>query len=319
MDEHTKIAMTTVYAAIFFVALAGNSLMIHIIRKLPGKPSRTNLLLINMAVADLLIALSVLPFAVYLYYTSGSWFSGPVAEVLCKFTWLGSHVALAGSITTLVAMAVERFLAIVYLRKAPLRKVRWVSLAIWLFSLLVMSPVGAVATVNKANNTSRCRRNWSVLGDPQPAEQIFYTFSFFAMYAVPCILMAVLYAMIGRKLWRRQVPGDANCEQNRKIVQNSRRRVIRLLVAIVSVFALCWLPIQVMNMIAAFKIELLRQIPSNINFVLYLLGYSNCAINPCLCLALNSKFRLAFVNMFTHPRAATERRATQTTQRLIHL
>ena len=74
MDKETRIGMTVGYGVSFCVALLGNSLIIHIIRKRPSMKTTTNLLLINMAVADLFIAFTMMPLAIFRNYLRG-WFS----------------------------------------------------------------------------------------------------------------------------------------------------------------------------------------------------------------------------------------------------
>lgn len=297
MDKETRIGMTVGYGVSFCVALLGNSLIIHIIRKRPSMKTTTNLLLINMAVADLFIAFTMMPLAIFRNYLRG-WFTGTFGDVSCRLVFLASHVPLAGSIITLTVMALERFFAIIY----PLRsiscfeKVRLVSFLIWFFSVIIMSPVAVAATVKEVNGTASCERYWALFGEPQLTRQAYYTSTFVLLYLLPLLLMAVLYSAIGLKLWRRQIPGNST-KESRKIMKNSKRQVVRLLVIIVGVFALCWLPMHVTHFIVAFEPSVHANMPYTARFFVFYIGHINSAINPCLCLALNRKFRQAFLGM----------------------
>ena len=55
------IVMTVIYAITMLVAFAGNSFLIYIVWKKPEVRSLTSFIFVNMAIADLLVTLVVMP------------------------------------------------------------------------------------------------------------------------------------------------------------------------------------------------------------------------------------------------------------------
>lgn len=119
---------------------------------------------------------------------------------------------------------------------------------------------------------------------------------FVFLYAFPLVLMGTLYILIGRKLWFRTIPGNIH-SIHRKAAELSKRRVIRMLIIVIATFALCWLPVHVFHMCAAFKPHLTRNMSSYWSLLIVLIGHANSALNPCLEIALNRKFRGEFFKL----------------------
>ena len=74
IPENIKIGMTTAYAVIFIIALLGNSLgLLVVLKKSPRSNSVTNLFIGNMAAADLLLTVTVMPYSVAYLYRLTKW------------------------------------------------------------------------------------------------------------------------------------------------------------------------------------------------------------------------------------------------------
>ena len=71
--------------------------------------------------------------------------------------------------------------------------------------------------------------------------KIFHITIFVVLYAWPLTITIVIYFLICRKLWLRKIPGNVTTT-NRAAAEKSKRKVVRLLVVIVLVFAICWFP-----------------------------------------------------------------------------
>jgi chromate transport protein ChrA len=65
---------------------------------------------------------------------------------------------------------------------------------------------------------------------------------FFATsYVTPLALICGLYLWLLLRLWRGAAPGGHVSEESRR----GKRRVTRMVVVVVAIFAVCWFPIQV--------------------------------------------------------------------------
>ena len=285
-------AITVAYSVMFVVAIVGNALLIRIIAKNPSMRTSVNLLLINMAVGDLLIASSMPFLAVVRTYVGSRWIGGMFGEISCRSVFFLSHVGIAGSINTLTVLAFERFIAINFpmTNMKFFRSVRLESLAIWLAAMLTMVPVGISAKTVERNGTTHCSMYWEVFGEEGRGIELFYVFTFTVLYAVPLLFVSVLYFFVGRKVWRRVLPGNMT-ERERQVLWQHKRQVTRMLIIVVVVFAVCWLPTHVNHFLIVYHLETYFSMPQPVRVITFFLGHVNCAINPWLCLALTGKFR----------------------------
>lgn len=299
MDEDRKIAITVIYVILFLAAILGNALVIYVVLRRPGMKSPTNLLLVNMAIADLLFALFMFPLALARYHVRGQWIGGPFGAFFCHAIFFMTHLPIAGSTTTLIFIALERFFAIMFPHRVIkiFRQVWIITVVIWLSSALLMMPVGIAAHTTEKNGQIHCERNWSVFGDPRKASRTFYDATFVVTYAAPLLFMAILYAVICHKLWRRHAPGRQTVHAQRNSMLH-KRQVIRMLIIVVVVFALCWLPTHVQH----FLITYFPEVHAHLSFVtrvtINLVGHTNPAINPCLLVGLNIRYRNEFLRLF---------------------
>ena len=79
-----KIGVTSAYAVIFFVALFGNSVGLYVVLKKFSSTSVTNLFIGNMAVADLLLTTTIMPYTVAFLYRGRLWIGGTLGSRLAK-------------------------------------------------------------------------------------------------------------------------------------------------------------------------------------------------------------------------------------------
>lgn len=95
----------TIFAAIFVVSVFGNTLVCLVIARTPRMRTTRNYLLVNLAVADLTVALLCIPFEVVIKLTFPHWLLGPV---MCKFLWPTMTSVTTCSSVTLVAISYDR-------------------------------------------------------------------------------------------------------------------------------------------------------------------------------------------------------------------
>ena len=299
MDEDRKVAITVIYVILFLVAILGNVLVIYVVLRRPGMKSPTNLLLVNMAIADLLFALFMFPLALTRYHVRGLWIGGPFGEFSCHAIFFMSHLPIAGSTTTLIFIALERFFAIMFPYRVIkiFRKVSIITVVIWLSSAILMMPVGIAAGTAERNGQTYCDRNWSVFGDPSKASRTFYDAAIIVTYEAPLLFMAILYAVICHKLWRRHAPGRQTVHAQRNSMLH-KRQVVRMLITVVVVFALCWLPTHLQHYLITYFPEVHARLSLDTKVAMNLVGHTNPAINPCLLVALNIRYRNEFFRLF---------------------
>ena len=73
LEEIEGIILTVLYAITMLVTFAGNGFLIYIVWKKPEVRSLTSFMFVNMAIADLLVALIVMPWSITQVHTDGLW------------------------------------------------------------------------------------------------------------------------------------------------------------------------------------------------------------------------------------------------------
>ena len=299
MSPAENIVFTVMYIITMLVSLVGNILLLYIVWKKPDVRSLTSFMFVNMAVADLLVTLVVIPYTISDFYTQGVWpMTGLIGKITCKTVLFIAFFTISASILCLTFMAVDRFYAVVY----PFRRFLWfrrpkvLTPVVWVLSMAYMSIVPVFVALQWYPQISKyiCTVNFTILGDQSRAIRGVFIYFFVINYLLPVSVISVLYTITARKLWYHEAPGD-DLNQNRQRQQMTKRKVVRMLIIVFTVFALCWLPGQVLQLYLAVTA---KDLPIFMT-ACYWFGYNNSAINPWLYIGLNSKINRQFTSMMS--------------------
>ena len=108
---------------------------------------------------------------------------------------------------------------------------------------------------------------------------------------IPSLLIAILYIVIYVKLKSQKIPGEhsVNAEQQR---QQTERSVLKMAIAIVLGFAVCWLPFAIGGFLIAFAENMITSC-GVLSFITVgnFMACANCAINPCICFIFSRNYR----------------------------
>lgn len=102
------------YMSIFVLALFGNGIVCYIVQSSPRMRTVTNYFIANLAVGDILMSLFCVPFSFVSILLLHYW---PFGTVLCHLVNYSQAVSVLVSAYTLVAISVDRYIAIMW----PLR------------------------------------------------------------------------------------------------------------------------------------------------------------------------------------------------------
>lgn len=102
------------YISIFVVALFGNGIVCYIVQSSPRMRTVTNYFIANLAVGDIFMSLFCVPFSFVSILLLHYW---PFGSVLCHLVNYSQAVSVLVSAYTLVAISVDRYIAIMW----PLR------------------------------------------------------------------------------------------------------------------------------------------------------------------------------------------------------
>lgn len=289
------------FGIIGILGLAGNLLVIVVVAANPGMRSTTNILIINLAVADLLFVIFCIPFTAT-DFVLPYW---PFGNVWCKIVQYLIIVTAYASIYTLVLMSLDRYLAVVH----PIASMSWRTEnhairaigVVWLVILALSAPAlvihGEMHFVFQEENGPLTNLTACRILDQD--DWTSYQVSFFLMsYVLPLVLISIFYMLMLVKLWRA---ARVSAESRR-----GRRRVTRLVFVVVGVFAICWFPIQVILVMKSLDKFPLTTAMVMVQVVSHILAYTNSCINPFLYAFLSDNFRKAFRKIIYFRPQATE-------------
>ena len=290
-----KIGITFAYCLIFIVSLLGNSFIGIIVYKTQTLRKPINFFIVNMAMSDLLYPIFHFPWRLTDLHADSWLISGSLGQALRKLLSFLSDVSSGVSVQSLILIAVDRFGAVVFPHRSPLISSKlcpFFILGTWIIALAVHSPyLVAFKLAVYRRGQLVCVLRWNeAFGESSSLANYFIALSVVLLY-IPIAMLTILYSIIVIKLKSQKIPGEqsAIAEQQRA---KRNRNVLKMAIAIVLGFVLCWVPLSITT-----SVRLTRDsLPCGFNIVWYItwfMAVSNCAINPCICFILRSNYRNA--------------------------
>ena len=133
--------------------------------------------------------------------------------------------------------------------------------------------------------------HWNeVFGESSSFKNYFVSFLVVFIF-IPFVLIAALYIIIFLKLKSRKIPGEQSAKAEEKRRQRERN-VSKMAIAIVSGFAICWLPVIIRNFLVFFASNIMMSCGFQyFSSVAFLMANTSCAINPCICFIFSRNYR----------------------------
>ncbi|KRT84258.1 G protein-coupled receptor, partial [Oryctes borbonicus] len=222
---------------------------------------------------------------------------------MCKTVPYIQGVSVAASVYSLIAVSLDRFLAIWWPLKCQITKsrARIMIMFIWFIALTTTIPwaifFDLVVIFSDAPDVQLCVEVW-----PEALNGALYFLiaNMVFCYILPMILITMCYVLIWIKVWKRNIPTDTKDGQMERMQQKSKVKVVKMLVAVVILFVLSWLPLYVIFARIKFGGEIEpweEEILPIATPIAQWLGASNSCINPILYAFFNKKFRRGFMGI----------------------
>lgn len=278
--------------AILAVASGGNLIVIWIVLAHKRMRTVTNYFLVNLAIADFLISVLNMPFT-FMFLVYQDWWFG---TFFCKFSCFISPCTISVSVLTFMAIAIDRYTAILYpLRpRMPKRHVVAAIILIWLISIALSLPNLIYYTTIEYYNpdVTICSYTWSTEDD------LAYNYLLLILnYVFPLLTLTITYTRVGLELWGSQAIGEETSVQHDRV--KSKRKVVKMMIVVVVIFAVCWLPMHLYFLVASHHppVRDFRYI-QQMYLVFFLMAMSNSMYNPIIYCWMNSRFREGFIRVF---------------------
>ncbi|XP_062311471.1 C-X-C chemokine receptor type 1 [Osmerus eperlanus] len=280
----SSVGLMITYITVSVLSVIGNSVVIFVICSMEKSKTSTDIYLMQLAVADLLFALTLPFWAVYVY---SQWIFG---TFLCKLLSGLQETSFYGGVFLLACISVDRYLAIVKATRAlpQRRQMVWlVCGVVWMASALLSLPVvlqrEAMMLEDQGDQmlcyeslTVESGNRWRVC-----VRVLRHTLGFF----VPLGVMVVCYGGTAGTLFRAR--------------NGQKHKAMRVIMAVVFAFVLCWLPYNVSVLLdtlirgqslGGVTCSLWSRVELSLN-VTQVMAFMHCALNPVLYAFVGQKFR----------------------------
>ncbi|KAJ4930397.1 hypothetical protein JOQ06_019400 [Pogonophryne albipinna] len=271
----------------------------------------TNYFLVSLAVADILVGCLAIPFAITISIGIHLDFYG------CLFLACFVLVLTQSSIFSLLAIAIDRYLAVnISLRYKELmtgKTAREIIAILWILSFVIgLIPFFGwnlkysrcnSSVADNATNASLVGRGGHLLQSChlycyfESVVDMHYMvyFNFFVCVLPPLLIMLGIYIKIftvARKQLRQiELKCVGNGDSQHHGLLQKEIRAAKSLSIIVGLFAVCWLPVHILNCLTLFYD--LKQ-PVHVMYVAIILSHANSAVNPIIYAYRIQDFRNTF-------------------------
>ncbi|XP_060777202.1 C-C chemokine receptor type 5-like [Neoarius graeffei] len=272
--------LPVLYSLFFVVGFLGNMLVLWVILRGAQMKSMTDVSLLNLAIADLLLIFS-LPFLAH--YARGTWVFG---SVMCTLVLSVYHIGFYAGIFFIVLMSIDRYLAIVHAVFALRIRTKTygilASMAIWITATAASFPELLYLGLKENDTEVRCSSypNDAINNDVRSAA--FIKMNVLGLL-IPLSIVGFCYSMVLRRLL---------------MLRTSKRLAIRLVVVVMVVFFCCWIPYNIAAFLKALELRGILPSDCNLSRKIQLMlqtteavAYSHSCLNPFLYVFVGEKFK----------------------------
>ncbi|XP_017313841.1 leukotriene B4 receptor 1 [Ictalurus punctatus] len=255
----------------FVVGAPGNMLVVWTIMRHVKQRSHTVLLIMHLAIADLLVVFTL---PLWIYSMVRSWVFG---EVLCKAMVYVIYACMYASIFLITIMSVERFLSVRYpFASAAWRKKRMfnkILLILWVVSFLLSIPVIITQVLDGDNGQMYCLyREYK----SNTEEAVLLILESLVGFLIPFSILVFCYGCLYSRITQMSF--------------RSKRKSTLLIVSVVIVFALCWIPHHIINVLTLVFLyledsqeqKMIEDVVSAMQIISSSLVFVSSTINPVL-------------------------------------
>ncbi|XP_033757605.1 neuropeptide Y receptor type 5-like [Pecten maximus] len=277
------------FSIIGLFGILGNAAMCYVIIR---KRNSRNWYILNLSISDILTSILCIPFTVVKLVLK-HW---PLGKVLCKIVPSLQTIYVFVSTFTIVFIAVDRYKAIVQCTPKARTRPRYIFIMVWMVSLALALPMFIYHDVESVCITkdivlfSSCLEKWN----SDVARRGYALLVLCIHFVFPIIVIVSLHILICRFI-RTHIESKPSYSRE---LHRSRRNLLRqrkniiLLTSITVVFALTWLPLTLINLLADINYELFTGIDFNwLIAVCHILAMSSVCINPIIYGWFNSNYR----------------------------
>ncbi|XP_056901765.1 C-C chemokine receptor type 5 isoform X1 [Takifugu flavidus] len=289
-ERHGAKFLPVLYSLFFLFGLLGNLLVLWVIIFGTRLRSMTDVCLLNLAVADLLLVCT-LPFMAH--QALDQWVFG---DALCKIVLGVFTISFYCGIFFISLMSIDRYLAVVhavYAIRARTRSFGMTAAAVvWMAGILASFPELMFLKLQDVKSNLFCFPEYPPATSDNANSHFWSVFSLLKMNILglflPIAIMLFCYSQI---IWRL-------CHSH-----SSKKQAIRLILVVVAVFLFCWVPYNIASFFKALELlgiyadcDFSKGIRSSL-VITECIAYCHSCLNPLLYVFVGEKFRRHLLRM----------------------
>ncbi|XP_076464727.1 uncharacterized protein LOC143296584 [Babylonia areolata] len=282
-----SVILATVESISAFLAVVGNSMVLTVVIRHRGMRTRTNLFLVNLAVADLLVGAAVMPFAITTL-VEGRWVFGDTDGDFCTINgWLNCF-CLVASIHTLMYISVHKHYSITQPLGShfKLRQILGMMAAAWAWAAVSSTiTVTGLSSVRYKEGTSQC-------GPEYPhglKSYIFHGIIQFTNILIPVIILTYCYTRMFREIRAHTKRLQLNSTLEQDTILAQQKKVTITLFIVLACFVICALPFHLYATYTTIRKD--KTFSPYLNPLAYCSLYLNSALNPIIYAFRSPSFR----------------------------
>ncbi|XP_015781284.1 tachykinin-like peptides receptor 99D [Tetranychus urticae] len=296
-----QVIWTLVFGGMILVATGGNTIVIWLVLAHKRMRTVTNYFIVNLSIADIMVSTLNVIFN-FTCMLNGDW---PFGTLYCKISNYIAIVSVSASVLTLMAISIDRYVAIIYPLKPRMSKKTtvFITLAIWIIGSILSLPNILYSTTKREyflNGDYRdiCFLDWP--DGPATSSKFDYIYNVIILlvtYMVPICSMCFTYSRVGLELWGSKGIGEYTEKQVESM--KSKRKIVKMMIVVFVIFAVCWLPYHGYFLLTHHFPEMMEaDYVQQIYLIIYWLAMSNSMYNPIIYCWMNSRFREGFKKIF---------------------
>ena len=287
------VTVPILFGLVTVVGIIGNGLVIYVICSRQKMRTVTNLLLLNLAIADMSFILIIPPLTAYMW----AMYTWPFGVILCKTMHFLLNVTAYVTVYTLVLISVVRYLTIVYSAETTRFRTKQnmiiLCVLIWVVMLSVNIPITLSYTVNDIGEPGTYVPMCMPVGPDngrKTCQAIYSTFFAFA-YVLPLFCVAVFSFCILHHINKQR---STMLEKKNKKSDGRKKQATRVIILVVAIFATTWLPIHIHLLVHYFYGTPTTNFYLALSIFWNFLAYLNSCVNPIIYNYASKDFRDSF-------------------------
>lgn len=299
--------LTVLYSVTIAVSSYSNALVLWIVSTTKSLQNVNNFHIANLAVSDIMLALLCTPFQFWAALVQ-QWV---LPEFMCKLCPFIQDMCVNVNIFNLILIAQDRYQAVMtplHTNQSKKRTMHSIFL-IWIIAMVLALPNTVLFQFKYIKDNALGIKPFCTAYDPSVTISVledlnlvhtstkegngyftsvydFYVFvTMITQFMTPLAYLIISYSIMSIELWNSQTPG---------VDQDfSKRGSIKMMIAVVIVFTICWIPWHLFATIKAFWRDM-AEFPTIIKpifFICHWLAMSSGCFNPFVYALFSEKFK----------------------------